>query len=135
MPYPQLIDLPKIADPRGDLSFIENSAQIPFEIRRVYWLTGVASGDWRYGHAYRSQWELIMALSGSFTVVTDGESGPMTRRLDKPAEGLLMPPMTWRELHGFAANSVALVLSSGSYDEADYIRSHDEFFKLIGRER
>lgn len=133
MPHPQLIDLPRIADLRGDLSFIENSAQIPFEIRRVYWLTGVASGDWRYGHAFRSQSELIVALSGSFTVVTDCDQGPSTRRLENPSVGLFLPPLTWRELHGFSANAVALVLSSGSFDERDYIRSHDDFFQIIGR--
>lgn len=130
----QLIELPRIADIRGDLSFIENQAQVPFSIERVYWLTGVASGDWRHGHSYRSQMELMVALSGSFVVSTDSVNGPMSWRLDTPSVGLLLPAMTWRELYRFSANAVALVLSSGKFDEAEYIRSRDEFNRLIGRE-
>ena len=128
-----LIELPRITDIRGDLSFVENMDQVPFSIKRVYWLTGVVSGAWREGHAYRSQWELLVALSGSFTVVSDGVEGPSLWHLDKPSDGLLMPPLTWRELHRFSANAVALVLSSGEYAESEYVRSRNEFDALIGR--
>lgn len=135
MESPRLIALPRIADMRGDLTYIEDMAQVPFGIERVYWLTGVASGDWRHGHAYRSQTELIVALSGSFTVATDSVSGPRQWVLDSPAEGLLLPSLTWRVLHRFSANAVALVVSSGGYDEDEYIRSRDEYDQLIGRGR
>lgn len=126
----QIIELPKIADPRGNLSFIQNSDQIPFDIKRTYWIYDVPGGMFRNGHAFRTQHEFIVALSGSFDVVlNDGNS---TRRihLSRSYYGLYVPPMTWREIDNFSTNSVAMVLSSTLYDENDYIRDFEEFKAL-----
>ncbi len=126
-----IIDLPKICDIRGNLSFIQNATQVPFDIARVYWIYDVPGGRNRDGHAFRSQHELIVALSGSFDVVlTDGNE---TKRfhMSRSYYGLYVPAMTWRELDNFSTNSVALVLSSTTYDANDYIRDFDYYKTLI----
>lgn len=111
-------------DPRGNLSFVQNDTarNLPFDIRRVYWIYDVPGGRDRHGHAFRTGSELIIALSGSFDVVTTEADGSVTRHhLCRSYYGLLVPPMTWRALDNFSTNSVALVLASGLYDPADYI--------------
>lgn len=122
-----LLQLPKILDPRGNLTFIENGAQVPFDIQRAYWIYDVPAGEERHGHAFRSASEFIVALSGSFDVVIDTGSGEQRFSLGRSFYGLLVPPMTWRRIDNFSTNSVALVLSSTPYDEADYIRDYSQW--------
>lgn len=130
-PTPRIISLPKICDPRGNLSFMQNGAQVPFDIARCYWIYDVPGGEKRHGHAFRSQHELIIALSGSFDVVLDNGIATERHHMARSYYALYVPPMTWRELDNFSTNSVALVLSSTLYDETDYIRSHEEFINLL----
>lgn len=131
----QLINLPKIIDSRGNLTFIEENKQIPFEIKRAYYIYDVPGGEIRGSHAFRCQHEILVALSGSFDVVTfDGQSKHFYS-LNRPYYALYLPPMTWRTLENFSTNSVCLVLSSMSYDEGDYIRSMDEFLNLQKNKR
>jgi dTDP-4-dehydrorhamnose 3,5-epimerase-like enzyme len=126
----RLIDLPKIPDPRGNLSFIEGENHIPFHVRRTYWIYDVPGGERRGGHAYRTLHELFVALSGSFDVVVDDGSGPEHVVLNRSYVGLHVPPMTWRHLENFSTNAVCLILASEYYDEADYVRDRDEFNTL-----
>lgn len=123
------MQIPRVEDPRGNLSFIENGAECcPFEIRRVYWLYDVPGGRERHGHAFRTANELIVALSGSFDVVVTTPDGVSTRRhLSRSYHGLYVPAGTWRSLDNFATNSVALVLSSTLYDPDDYIRDFNQY--------
>lgn len=124
----QIIQLPKIPDLRGNLSFIQNYAQIPFAIRRCYWIYDVPGGQLRHGHAFRTGREVIIALSGSFDVVTTAPDGTeISFHLARGYYGLYVPPRTWRRLDNFSTNSVALVLSSTLYDEADYIYDFQEY--------
>lgn len=127
---PHLIELPKNKDPRGNLTVIESGIHVPFEVMRDYWIYDVPSGMWRDGHAFKLQQELIVALSGSFDVVTfDGEQ-EQTFHLSRPQIGLYIPNMTWRHINNFSTNSVALVLSSALYDPEDYIENIDDFKTL-----
>lgn len=122
-----LLQLPKILDPRGNLTFIENGAQVPFDIQRAYWIYDVPAGEERHGHAFRTASEFIVALSGSFDVVIDTGIGEQRFSLGRSFYGLLVPPMTWRRIDNFSTNSVALVLSSTPYEEADYIRDYNQW--------
>jgi hypothetical protein len=127
----RLIDLPKIPDPRGNLSFIEGDNHIPFAVRRTYWIYDVPGGERRGGHAYRTLHEFFVALSGSFDVVLDnGRGARQTVVLTRSYVGLHVPPMTWRHLENFSTNAVCLILASEHYDEADYLRDRDEFLAL-----
>lgn len=131
MNEPRIITLPKIFDPRGNLSFIQNGdGRLPFDISRCYWIYDVPSGLERHGHAFRRQQELIVALAGSFDVVLDDGSGPRHYRLSQPDKGICVPPMTWRRIDNFATCSVAMVLSSHLYDPADYIEDYDQYLEL-----
>lgn len=132
---PHIIDLPKITDPRGNLSFIQNSDQIPFDIQRTYWIYDVPGGMFRNGHAFRTQHEFIVALSGSFDVVLHDGVEEKRIHLSRSYYGLYVPPMTWRSIDNFSTNSVAMVLSSTLYDENDYIRDFEEFQKLSCNEK
>ncbi len=125
-----LIDLPKIKDPRGNLTFIESGVQVPFEVKRNYWIYDVPSGMWRDGHAFKHQQELLVALSGSFDVVVSDGDVEQTYHLSRPQIGLYVPRMTWRYINNFSTNSVALVLSSTYFDEDDYIVDFEEFKAL-----
>jgi hypothetical protein len=119
----ELIELPKIADPRGNLTFLQNPEQIPFNIERVFWTYDVPGGFVRGGHAYRTNHELIIALSGSFDVVLLNDDGSSKSiNLKRSYQGLLVPANQWRRLENFSTNSVSLHLSSSAYDEEDYIR-------------
>jgi hypothetical protein len=124
-----IIDLPKISDPRGNLTFIEAGRHVPFDIARVYYLYDVPGGGERGGHAHKGLRQLIVAMSGSFDVVLD--DGLQTRRvhLNRSYQGLLICPMIWRELDNFSSGSVCMVLASQRYDEEDYYRDHDAYMK------
>jgi oxalate decarboxylase/phosphoglucose isomerase-like protein (cupin superfamily) len=124
---PQIINLPKILDKRGNLSFFENNSQIPFEIKRTYWIYDVPGGENRGGHAYRENEEFIVALSGSFDVVLDDGQKKITYSLNRSYYGLYIPKMYWREMDNFSTNSLALIVSCTEYDENDYIRDYEVF--------
>ncbi|MBQ6647432.1 MAG: WxcM-like domain-containing protein [Muribaculaceae bacterium] len=127
---PQIIDFPKICDPRGNLSFIESEGHVPFEVKRCYWIYDVPGGMFRNGHAFREQDELIVALSGSFDVVLNDGTGEKRYHMSRSYYGLYVPHMTWRAIDNFSTNSVALVLSSTCYEPSDYIEDINEFLKL-----
>jgi len=129
----QIIQLPKILDKRGNLSFFENSNQIPFDIKRTYWIYDVPGGEMRGSHGFKESHELIVALSGSFDVVLHDGEQEVTYSLNRSYTGLYVPNMIWRRLENFSTNSLALIVSSISYDEKDYIRDFDEF-KMIKNE-
>lgn len=126
----QLIQLPKIIDPRGNLSFIEEGSQIPFPIARTYWIYDVPGGEMRGGHAFYEMQEFIVALSGSFDVVLDDGVSKKIISLNRSYSGVYIPKMIWRSLENFSTNSLALVLSDKPYDAKDYIRDYDLFLKL-----
>lgn len=123
----EIIELPKIVDPRGNLTFLENYNQIPFKIKRVFWTFNVPGGEKRGGHAYKQQKEFIIALSGSFDVVfTDPDSkNEIKYTLNKSYLGIYIPPRNWRHIENFSTNAVALHISSSEYDESDYIRNFE----------
>lgn len=123
----RLIELPKIEDARGNLSFIQAPDTLPFELKRTYWIYDVAGGNSREGHAFRCQQEVIVALSGSFDVVLDDGVNRRRYHLCRSYYGLYVPRMIWREMDNFSTNSVALVLSSTCYDETDYITDYAIF--------
>lgn len=127
---PELITLPKIEDPRGNLTFIEEENHIPFKIKRVYWVYDVPGGQTRGGHAFKEQQELIVALSGSFDVLVNHGSGTQRIHLNRSYFGLYVPNGLWRHMDNFSTNSVGMMLSSTLYDEMDYIRDFDEFLKF-----
>lgn len=125
----KILNLPKIADPRGNLSIIEQIKQIPFEIKRTYWIYDVPGGCDRGGHAYKENQEFIVALSGAFDVVLDDGKEKRTFSLNRSYMGLYVPKGMWRTMTNFSTNSLALVLSSTEYDVNDYIMDYDEFLK------
>ena len=120
---PQLIQLPKISDLRGNLSFIQYPDIIPFEVKRVFWTYDVPGGEIRGGHAFHLQEEVIIALSGSFDVVITNLNGSEQKfSLNRSYYGLYLPPKTWRRIENFSTNAVALHISSDVFSENDYIR-------------
>ena len=127
---PQLLEIPRIQDVRGNLSFLEYPSTLPFEPARSYWIYDIPTAKIRHGHAYYPQQEVIVALSGSFTVHTEHMGKIRSFRLSSPWTGLYIPPMTWRVIDEFSSNALPLVLSSGLYSEADYIREY-ELYKEI----
>lgn len=126
----RLIPLPRITDPRGNLTFIESGRHVPFECRRVYYLYDVPGGEGRGGHAHRALQALIVAASGSFEVTVDDGVRRRTFFLNRSYTGLYVPPMVWRELADFSSGSVALVLASDHYAESDYVRDYDDFVRV-----
>lgn len=128
--FPEIINLPKFDDPRGNLTFIEEMKHVPFAIKRLYWIYDVPGGQNRGGHAFREQDEMIVALSGSFDVVINNGSGVQRVHLNRSYYGLYIPQGLWRHMENFSTNSVALVLSSTLFFEDDYIRDFDEFLKF-----
>ncbi len=128
----QIIQLFKFLDPRGNLSVIEECKDIPFKIVRTYWIYDVPGGEIRGGHAYKENQEFIVALSGSFDVVLDDGKSKRTFSLNRSYYGLYVPNGLWRQMENFSTNSLALVLSSTEYDEADYIRDYNEFQRTLG---
>lgn len=129
----RIVELPRITDPRGNLTFIEGDQHVPFEIRRVYYLYDVPGGESRGGHAHRALEQLIVAASGSLDVVVDDGRSRERFFLNRSYYGLLVPRMTWRELDNFSSGSVCLVLASEHYDEADYFRDYDDFVAARSR--
>lgn len=123
----KLLDLPKIHDPRGNLTFIENSSHIPFDIKRVYYLYDVPGGSERGSHAHKGLHQFIIAMSGSFDVTLDDGAQVKRFHLNRSHYGLYICPMTWRLLDNFSSGAVCLVLVSEPYDEYDYIRNYDAF--------
>ena len=128
---PHIINLPKIEDERGNLTFIEEENHIPFKIKRVYWIYDVPGGQKRGGHAFKEQQEFIVALSGSFDVAIDDGKQKQTFSLNRSYYGLYVPNGLWREMNNFSTNSLALVLSSTEFSEDDYIRDYAAFLKYV----
>lgn len=127
----KIIELPKISDPRGNLTFIEGDNHIPFQIERVYYLYDVPGGADRGGHAHKGLQQLIVAMSGSFDVVLDDGHEKKRIHLNRSYQGLYICPMIWRELDNFSSGSVCMVLASNIYDESDYYRDYDQFIKAL----
>jgi hypothetical protein len=128
----RLIELPKIQDPRGNLTFIEGGSHIPFAIERVYYLYDVPGGAERGGHAHKGLHQLIVAMSGSFDVVLNDGAESRRVHLNRSYQGLYVCPMMWRELDNFSSGSVCMVLASQRYAEDDYYRDYDEFLAARG---
>jgi dTDP-4-dehydrorhamnose 3,5-epimerase-like enzyme len=127
----KIINFPQVAEPRGNLSFLEGNNQVPFPIKRIYFLYDVPSGATRGGHAHKKLSELVIALSGSFDVILDDGTEKKRIFLNRPHYGLFIPPGLWREIENFSSNSVLLALASDIYDEKDYIRDYEVFKKNI----
>ncbi len=127
----KIIELPKILDKRGNLSFFENNSQLPFEIKRAYWIYDVPGGQVRGSHAFKESQEVIIALSGSFDVLLHDGKQEQKFSLNRSYYGLYVPQMLWRTLENFSTNAVALIVSSIPYNEGDYIRDFIEFKELI----
>ena len=125
----QLVGLPKISDPRGNLTFIEAGTHVPFDIQRVYYLYDVPGGSERGGHAHKGLHQLIIAMSGSFDVVLDDGQNKKRIHLSRSYNGLYVCPMIWRELDNFSSGSVCMVLASNKYDEDDYYRDYAAFLR------
>lgn len=126
----RIIELPKFLDARGNLSFAENWKQIPFEIKRTYWIYDVPGGEDRGGHAFKENQEVVIALSGAFDVVVDDGETKKTFSLNRSYYGLYVPAGLWRTMENFSTNSFALEFGSEHYDASDYVRDYDEFLKL-----
>ncbi len=125
----KIVELPKITDPRGNLTFIEGGGHIPFDIQRVYYLYDVPGGAERGGHAHKGLHQLIIAMSGSFDVVLDDGKNKKRVHLARSYYALYVCPMIWRELDNFSSGSVCMVLASNKYDESDYYRDYGQFMK------
>ncbi len=122
-----IINLPRINDRRGNLSFVEGQNHIPFDIKRAYWIYDVPGGAQRGGHAFKAQHEFIIAMSGSFDVIINNGNQQYSFNLNRSYFGLYVPAGLWRHMENFSTNSLALVLASTKYDESDYIREYNDF--------
>jgi hypothetical protein len=129
----RLIELPRITDPRGNLTFVEGGRHAPFAIRRVYYLYDVPGGAERGGHGHKTLQQVMIAMSGSFDVVLDDGRERRRFHLNRSYYGLYIPPMIWRELDNFSSGSVCLVLASEVYDEADYFRDYAQYLAAVRR--
>ncbi|MBF0495320.1 MAG: WxcM-like domain-containing protein [Deltaproteobacteria bacterium] len=127
----KIIDLPKIYDPRGNLTFVEANHHINFEIKRVFYLYDVPGGESRAGHALKECHQFLIAMSGSFDVIIDDGFSKVRCHLNRSYYGLYIPPLTWRELDNFSSGSVCLVLASHYYDEDGYYRNYNDFLQYI----
>jgi dTDP-4-dehydrorhamnose 3,5-epimerase-like enzyme len=125
----RLVELPKIGDPRGNLTYIEGTRHVPFEIKRVYHLYDVPGGATRAGHGHKTLQQLMIAMSGSFDVELDDGQSKKKYHLDRSYYGLYIPPMIWRDIDNFSSGSVCMVLASDYFLESDYYRDYDEFLK------
>ena len=126
----RIVELPKFADPRGNLSFVEQLNHIPFEIKRTYWIYDVPGGGNRGGHAFKENEEFIVALSGAFDVIVDDGDNKKKFTLNRSYYGLYVPAGLWREMNNFSTNSLALEFGSIHYDEKDYVRDYGEYLKM-----
>jgi oxalate decarboxylase/phosphoglucose isomerase-like protein (cupin superfamily) len=127
----KLVNLPKIPDERGNLSFIEEENHIPFKIKRTYWIYDVPGGEIRGSHAFKESEEFIVAISGSFDVILHDGKSEAKYSLNRSYYGIYVPKLTWRTLENFSTNSLALILSSTSFTENDYIRDFDKFISFF----
>ena len=127
----RLVELPKITDQRGNLTFVEGGMHIPFDIKRVYYLYDVPGGSERGGHAHKELQQLIIAMSGSFDVVLDDGNEKKRFHLNRSYYGLYVPTMLWRELDNFSSGAVCMVLASNHYDEKDYFREYSDYLKAV----
>lgn len=127
----RIITLPRIYDPRGNLTFAQYGDVVPFDIHRAYWVYDVPAGESRGGHAHLTLRQLVIATSGSFTVTLDNGQETQAYLLNHPWQGLLIEPGIWRTLDDFSSGAVCLVLASDIYKEEDYIREYDEFLKYV----
>lgn len=130
----KIIDLPKIIDERGNLSFFESETHFPFKIARTYWIYDVPGGEMRGGHAFKENKEFIIALSGSFDVVLHDGANESRFQLNRSYYGLYVPNRVWRSMENFSTNSIALIVSNISYSEEDYIRDFNEFINVTNKE-
>ena len=126
----RIIELPKFVDPRGNLSFVEENKQIPFKIKRTYWIYDVPGGEERGGHAFRNNEELIIALSGGFNVIVDDGKTKKTFTLNRSYYALYIPKGLWRTINDFSTNSLALEFGSVTFSEEDYIYDYNQFLEL-----
>lgn len=126
----RIVMLPRIQDPRGNLTFVEGGEHIPFEIRRMYWIYDVPGGHSRGGHAYRELHELIVAVSGSFDVTVHDGKSERTFSLNRSYFGVYVPNLLWRSLGNFSTNSLSVIMASDAYREGDYIRDFDDFIRI-----
>ena len=129
----QIIELPKIHDPRGNLTFIESGRHLPFEFKRAFYLYDVPGGESRAGHALKSCHQFIIATSGSFDVIVDNGLEKNRYTLNRSYYGLYVPPLFWREIENFSSNSVCLVFASEFYDPADYYYRYEEFLATMNK--
>lgn len=127
----KIIELPRITDPRGNLTVAEENKNIPFDIKRVYWLYDVPGGECRGGHAHKHLQQILIAVSGSFHVTLDNGKEKQTFLLNHPYQGLLIDTKTWRTLDDFSSGAVCVVLASDFYDENDYIYDYNDFLQYI----
>jgi hypothetical protein len=126
-----LIELPKIADPRGNLTFVESSRHIPFEIKRVFYLYDVPGGETRAGHALKTCYQMVAAVMGSFDLILDDGTTRKKIHLNRAYQAVIIPPAIWRELENFSSGAVCLVLASETYSENAYYRSYDEYLRAV----
>ena len=126
----RLVELPKIYDPRGNITFLESHRHVPFKIKRSYWIYDVPGGEVRGGHAYRQLEEFIISLSGSFDVVLDDGDNRRKFSLNRSYFGLYIPRMIWRHFENYSTNAVSLILSSRPYEEDDYLRNYEQYLNI-----
>lgn len=127
----RIVELPRITDPRGNLTFIEGGRHVPFDVRRVYYLYDVPGGATRAGHGHRGLHQLMIAMSGSFDVTLDDGREKRKYHLNRSYYGLYIPPMLWRDLDNFSSGSVCMVLASDFFDESDYYREYADFLEAV----
>ncbi|MFN6465184.1 MAG: FdtA/QdtA family cupin domain-containing protein [Nostoc sp. DedVER02] len=130
----KIIELPKIQDPRGNLTFVESDRHIPFKVRRVFYLYDVPGGSIRAGHSLKNCYQFLIAMSGSFDVIIDDGFTKERYHLNRSYYGLYIPPLTWREIDNFSSGAVCMALASEHYDESDYYRNYQDFLAFIMRE-
>lgn len=130
----RIIELPRVNDPRGNLTFIEAGRHVPFDVRRVYYLYDVPGGATRAGHGHKTLEQLIIAMSGSFDVTLDDGRERRRYHLNRSYYGLYVAPLMWREIDNFSSGSVCMVLASDFYDESDYFRRYEDFARAVGAE-
>lgn len=131
IPNCKLIELPKISDPRGNLTFIEGTKHVPFEIKRIYYLYDVPGGAHRAGHAHKTLHQVLVALSGSFDITVDNGFSQMKFHLNRSYQGLYIPAMVWRDIDNFSSGAVCLALASTVYDESEYYREYETFLRAV----